>query len=55
VVNANVAKVGASTGISISENTQKPQTNACYDLTGRRVQKPVKGLYIINGRKVVVK
>jgi len=26
-----------------------------YDLQGRRVAQPVKGLYIVNGRKVVVK
>lgn len=26
-----------------------------YDLSGRRVLKPVKGLYIINGKKVYVK
>ncbi|MBQ7180014.1 MAG: metallophosphoesterase [Bacteroidaceae bacterium] len=28
---------------------------AIYDLTGRRVEKPVKGLYIINAKKVLVK
>ena len=27
----------------------------CYDLQGRRVAQPAKGLYIVNGRKVVVK
>ena len=26
-----------------------------YDLQGRRVEKPTKGMYIINGRKVVIK
>ena len=26
-----------------------------YDLTGRRVENPTKGIYIVNGRKVVVK
>ena len=26
-----------------------------YDLSGRRVQKPIRGLYIQNGKKVVVK
>lgn len=31
------------------------QTNVIYDLSGRRVQKAVKGLYIINGKKVYVK
>ena len=55
VVNANKAKVGTATGISISEKTENVRANVCYDLTGRRITKPVKGLYIINGRKVVVK
>ena len=26
-----------------------------YDLSGRRIQKPTKGLYIVNGKKVLVK
>ena len=29
--------------------------NVVYDLSGRRVQKPTKGLYIMNGKKVLVK
>ncbi len=28
-------------------------SNVYYDLSGRRVQKPVKGVYIINGKKVL--
>lgn len=28
---------------------------ACYDLQGRRVAQPTKGLYIVNGKKVVIK
>lgn len=36
--------------------TEGVSTNsAIYNLAGQRVQKPVKGLYIINGRVVVVK
>ena len=54
VLNANVAKVGNSTGITISEMSQKSDANY-FDLQGRRVAKPAKGLYINNGRKVVVK
>ncbi len=26
-----------------------------YDLSGRRVENPVKGIYIVNGRKVFIK
>ena len=28
---------------------------AIYDLSGRRIEKAKKGLYIINGKKVLVK
>ena len=27
----------------------------CYDLQGRRISQPTRGLYIVNGRKVVIK
>lgn len=36
-------------------NATLPTSNATYDLTGRRVQKAQQGLYIINGKKVLVK
>ena len=29
--------------------------SAVYDLSGRRVNKPVKGLYIVNGKKIVIR
>ncbi|MBQ2787605.1 MAG: hypothetical protein IJF00_06585, partial [Bacteroidaceae bacterium] len=29
--------------------------NGIYDLTGRRIENPTKGIYIINGKKVLVK
>ena len=29
--------------------------NACYNLSGQRITNPSKGLYIVNGRKVVLK
>ena len=53
-INANVAKVGNSTGITLNELSQKPAATY-FDLQGRRVAKPAKGLYINNGRKVVIK
>jgi hypothetical protein len=38
----------------IKENSDvKPQSSILYDLQGRMVKKPVKGLYIQNGRKVI--
>ena len=40
----------------ISEIKAKTNDNAvCYDLQGRRVAQPTKGVYIINGSKVVIK
>ena len=27
----------------------------CYNLQGQRVEQPTKGLYIVNGKKVIVK
>ena len=44
-------------GIEAVENAQSSILNgkSIYNLAGQRVQKPVKGLYIINGKKVVVK
>ena len=35
--------------------TGHPDQNAVYDLTGRRVQNPTKGIYIVNGKKILVK
>ena len=31
------------------------QTGHCYDLQGRRVEQPSKGLYVKDGRKVIIK
>ncbi|MCQ2255516.1 MAG: hypothetical protein MJZ29_08460 [Bacteroidaceae bacterium] len=36
-----------------SANSNKPETTAIYDLSGRRVTTTQKGIYIINGKKVV--
>lgn len=44
---------GDQTGIKQIE-TVKEDGNA-YDLQGRRVENPTKGLYIVNGKKVMVK
>ena len=39
----------------IVDETQQPVVGGIFDLTGRRVAKPTKGLYIINGQKVLIK
>lgn len=44
------------TAIETIANSQQLKANGqYYDLQGRKVAQPAKGLYIINGRKVVVK
>lgn len=42
-------------GIEAVATEKKVVNNAVYNLNGQRVQNPTKGLYIINGRKVVIK
>ena len=48
---------GETTGIDalLIDNGQLTIDNAVYNLNGQRVMNPVKGLYIVNGRKVVIK
>lgn len=47
------AASGITTGIENMEHSPSA-TDQYYDLQGRRVAHPTKGLYIVNGRKVVV-
>jgi hypothetical protein len=54
VVNANQTKVVNPSAISAVENTPDRSVTV-FDLQGRRVNQTVKGLYIVNGRKVVIK
>lgn len=49
-----VTKDGASTSIREVEAAAQG-ADTVYDLSGRRVSKAVRGLYIINGKKVMVK
>ncbi len=46
-----------TTGISASldDKAEMINDNAIYNLNGQRVAQPTKGLYIVNGKKVVVK
>ena len=43
---------GTETGILETENGNV-KTENCYDLSGRRVQNAQKGIFIVNGKKVV--
>ena len=51
----NFAFAGSNiTGIqNVTETSTK--SNTAYDLTGRKVGKLQKGIYIVNGKKVIVK
>ena len=42
-------------GISETVNNAVMPARQCFDLQGRRVEQPTKGLYIIGGKKVLVK
>lgn len=42
-------------GTGISDIASSQSNDAAYDLSGRRVVAPKKGLYIVNGKKVVIK
>jgi len=44
-----------SVATAISAIETETETNNVYDLQGRKVTNPAKGLYIVNGKKVVIK
>jgi hypothetical protein len=46
---------GETTAISAIGNGQLTKDNVYYDLSGRRIAQPTKGLYIVNGKKVIIK
>ncbi len=48
------AASGVATGIESIDHSPSAIDHHYYDLQGRRVAHPTKGLYIVNGRKVVV-
>ena len=44
-----------TTGINAAAMNKVAQDNAYYTLSGQRVAQPTKGLYIVNGKKVIIK
>lgn len=46
---------GDATGIEGLNVNDNDNVNEVYDLQGRRVVRPAKGIYIVNGKKIVVK
>ena len=49
-------RFGDAETTDVEPSTLSPQPSTeVYDLMGRRVQNPTKGMYIVNGKKVVIK
>lgn len=46
---------GNTTGIEELQNANNEELKSYYNLNGQRVVNPTKGLYIVNGKKVIVK
>lgn len=44
-----------TTGINGVNATEKKFDGTVYDLSGRKIENPTRGLYIVNGKKVVIK
>lgn len=44
-----------ASGISTPVTMSMPMDNTYYNIKGQRVAKPTKGLYIVNGKKVIIK
>ena len=44
-----------TTGLRSIDNGKMTIDNVYYDLSGRRVAQPTKGVYVVNGKKVVIK
>ena len=53
ISNELLIKAEGATGIDAIR--RETENGKVYDLNGRQVKNPRKGLYIINGRKVIVK
>ena len=45
---------GAATGIEMNNVDNNKGNDKVYDLQGRRVTKPTNGIYIVNGKKVIM-
>ena len=53
--NLTITLAGDNQPISNIPTAAKKPSNVVYDLQGRIVKRPTRGLYIINGHKVVIK
>lgn len=55
IVNNKKAENGPTTGINQVEGTSSKQNYNIYNLNGQKVNNPTKGIYIINGKKIILK
>lgn len=55
VTSLSINNGGGTTGIETMSDVRGMMSDVWYDLQGRRVENPTKGVYIKNGRKVVIK
>ena len=46
---------GETTGVNEVKGVKEVNDNSWYNLAGQRVAQPTKGLYIVNGKKVIIK
>ena len=46
---------GDVTGISEIEKMRDGENETFFNLAGQRVAQPTKGLYIVNGKKIIIK
>jgi hypothetical protein len=46
---------GTTSIVSIENGKLKMENDKYYDLNGRRVLYPRKGVYIMNGKKIIIK
>ena len=53
IIKGNITDV--ATGIETPVTFKAVQDNTYYNLSGQRVEHPTKGLYIVNGKKVIIK
>ena len=44
-----------TTALTLVNSENRTVNSEVYDLQGRKVAHPTKGLYIVNGKKVVIK
>ena len=55
IISVEESQEGGETGIAKINNKANVENNVYFNMAGQRVAQPAKGLYIVNGKKVVIK